>query len=183
MTFQAYLDTIKTKTGLGPDDFRRLAAEKGLLEPGTKPGAILAWVASDYGLGPGHGMAIVSVLGLAASSGLSDEDKFLAQFAGRKSVWRPTFDRLLVDLGRPAELASTATYVSLLKGKAKFGIVALTADRMDVGIKLVGEPPTGRFETAGTWNAMVTHRVRVTDPSQVDDELVGWLQRAYDAAR
>jgi hypothetical protein len=29
---------------------------------------------------------------------------------------------------------------------------------------------------------MVTHRVRVTDPAQVDAELIGWLRAAYDAA-
>lgn len=183
MTFQADLDTIRKKTGLGPDDFRRLAAEKGLLEPGTKPAAIIAWVASDYGLGPGHGMAIVSVLGLAASSGLSDDDKFRAQFAGKKDVWRPTFDRMLEAIDRPSTLASTATYISLLAGQSKFGVVAVTANRMDVGIKLAAEPAGGRFEAAGTWNAMVTHRVRVTDAAQVDAELVNWLQRAFDAAR
>ena len=183
MTFQAYLDTIKTKTGLGPDDFRRLAAEKGLLQPGTKPGAIIAWVAADYGLGPGHGMAIVSVLGLAATSGLSNDDKFEAQFAGKKGEWRPTFDALVAGIGRPVEQAATATYISLLKGKSKFGIVAITADRMDVGIKLKDEAPVGRLEASGNWNAMVTHRVRVTDPAEVDAQLLDWLQRAYDAAK
>jgi hypothetical protein len=36
MTFQAYLDTIKAKTGKDPEDFRVLAADKGLLAPGSK---------------------------------------------------------------------------------------------------------------------------------------------------
>jgi len=29
MSFQAYLDTIKKKTGKGPDDFKKLAEKKG----------------------------------------------------------------------------------------------------------------------------------------------------------
>jgi hypothetical protein len=29
---------------------------------------------------------------------------------------------------------------------------------------------------------MVTHRVRVSDLAEVDDELRGWLRQAYDAA-
>jgi Domain of unknown function (DUF5655) len=29
---------------------------------------------------------------------------------------------------------------------------------------------------------MVTHRLRVTDPAQIDDEALDWLKRAYDAA-
>jgi Domain of unknown function (DUF4287) len=62
MSFQGYLNTIRAKTGLGPDDFRRLAAERGLDGPATKAGAIIAWLAEEYGLGRGHAMAIVAVL-------------------------------------------------------------------------------------------------------------------------
>jgi hypothetical protein len=29
---------------------------------------------------------------------------------------------------------------------------------------------------------MVTHRVRVNSPDEADDELVGWLRQAYEAA-
>jgi len=29
---------------------------------------------------------------------------------------------------------------------------------------------------------MVSHRVRLTDVAQVDDELIGWLQAAYERA-
>jgi hypothetical protein len=29
---------------------------------------------------------------------------------------------------------------------------------------------------------MVTHRVRITDPAQIDAEVLAWLKLAYDAA-
>jgi hypothetical protein len=183
MTFQAYLDTIKAKTGLGPDDFRRLAAEKGYLEPGTRPKVILDWVKADYDLGPGHGMAIVSILGMHEGAGMSDDEKFDAQFAGKKAAWRPAFDSLVAGVHGEVSLAPTNTYISLLSGTSKFAVVALSGERMDVGIKLKGEPATPRFEASGTWNAMVTHRVRVTNADQVDAELLDWLQRAYDAVK
>ncbi|MCG7506964.1 DUF4287 domain-containing protein [Mesorhizobium retamae] len=35
MSFQAYLDTIKNKTGQGPEDLMRLADEKGFSEGGN----------------------------------------------------------------------------------------------------------------------------------------------------
>ena len=44
MTFQTYLDNIKAKTGKTPDDFRALAAEKGL----TKYSEILTWLRQAY---------------------------------------------------------------------------------------------------------------------------------------
>lgn len=53
---------------------------------------------------------------------------------------------------------------------------------MDVGIKLGDTPVTDRFEAAGAWNRMVTHRVRISDQSEIDAELIDWLRRAYGAA-
>jgi hypothetical protein len=67
MSFQGYLNTIKAKTGKGPDDFRRLAAEKGFtdgeaLKPSVKAGDIVAWLKQDFDLGHGHAMAIYALL-------------------------------------------------------------------------------------------------------------------------
>lgn len=61
MSFQAYLDNIESKTGKTPREFLALAAEKGF-GPGTKAGPILAWLADDFELGRGHGMALVHVI-------------------------------------------------------------------------------------------------------------------------
>jgi hypothetical protein len=61
MSFQAYIDNIRAKTGKTPADFKQLAAEKGLLKPGTKAGQIIAWLKEDFELGHGHSMAIFKV--------------------------------------------------------------------------------------------------------------------------
>jgi len=58
MSFQAYLDNIQAKTGKSPEDFKKLAQEKGFLEPGVKAGQIVSWLKADFGLGHGHAMAI-----------------------------------------------------------------------------------------------------------------------------
>jgi hypothetical protein len=185
MSFQGYLDTIKAKTGKTPQDFIALAEQKGFLKPGTKAGEIVAWLKEDFGLGHGHAMAIVTILkGVNAPKTTADEriDKF---FSGNKSKWREPYDQLLEKLkgfGDDVDIATTDTYISLLKGKKKFGVIYITADRMDVGIKRKGEPFAGRFEEAGSWNSMVTHRVRVSDAAQLDAELIGWLQQAYNNA-
>ena len=62
MSFQAYLDNIEEKTGLTPRQFIARAEEKGLAGPSAKSGDILGWLKADYGLGRGHGMAIVHVI-------------------------------------------------------------------------------------------------------------------------
>ncbi len=62
MTFQAYIDNIEAKTGKTPDDFRKLAEEKGLLKPDVKAGQIVDWLNEDSDLGRGHAMAIYATL-------------------------------------------------------------------------------------------------------------------------
>ena len=62
MSFQAYLDNIEDKTGKTPNEFIAMAKAKGFDAPGTKAGVILAWLKEDFGLGRGHGMALVQVL-------------------------------------------------------------------------------------------------------------------------
>ena len=60
MSFQAYLDNIKAKTGKTPEEFCALAQKKGLLKPGVKAGQIIAWLKEDFGLGHGYSMAIIA---------------------------------------------------------------------------------------------------------------------------
>ncbi|MDI3424058.1 DUF4287 domain-containing protein [Streptomyces luteolus] len=62
MSFQAYLDTIEDRTGLTPRQFIALAEERGFQEPDVRAGTILAWLKEEYGLGRGHGMALVHVI-------------------------------------------------------------------------------------------------------------------------
>jgi hypothetical protein len=67
MSFQAYLDTIKAKTGLDPAGLRRLGDEQGwtqggILMPTTKAGDIIAWLKDNYDLGHGHSMAVFALL-------------------------------------------------------------------------------------------------------------------------
>jgi hypothetical protein len=53
---------------------------------------------------------------------------------------------------------------------------------VDVGINLKGIAPTERLEASGSFNSMVSHRVRLSEAKDVDVELVGWLKEAYEAA-
>ncbi|MES1197834.1 MAG: DUF4287 domain-containing protein, partial [Chitinophagaceae bacterium] len=66
MSFRAYIDNIKIKTGKGPEDFKKLAIQKGLLQngqikAGVKAGDIVKWLKEDFNLGHGHAMAIYAL--------------------------------------------------------------------------------------------------------------------------
>ncbi|WP_324680626.1 DUF4287 domain-containing protein [Hymenobacter sp. GOD-10R] len=63
MSFQAYIDNIKAKTGKSLDDFRQLAEAKGFLQDGQLVASIKAtvitnWLKEEFELGHGHAMAI-----------------------------------------------------------------------------------------------------------------------------
>jgi hypothetical protein len=67
MSFQAYLKTIKEKTGKTPADFKELANEKGFavngqIKPEVKATEIVNWLKNDFALGQGHSMAIYALL-------------------------------------------------------------------------------------------------------------------------
>jgi hypothetical protein len=182
--FQAYLDNIKAKTGLTPADFRQAAQAKGFVFPGTKAGEVVQWLQADYDLGRGHAMAIYGVLSSPGGKPKT-KDSLDGLFAGNKAAWRKPFDALVAKVskfGPDVEVGAGKTYVTLTRGAKKFGIVQVTSERMDIGIKRKGVAPTGRFEAAGSWNAMVTHRVRISDAKQIDTDVISWLKRAYEAA-
>jgi len=63
MSFQAYIDNIRKKTGKTPEDFKKLAEEKGYLKggelvPSVKATEITDWLKAEFELGHGHAMAI-----------------------------------------------------------------------------------------------------------------------------
>lgn len=182
MSFQAYLDTIKAKTGLDPEDFRPIARERGLLEPGVKAGQIKDWLKEDFDLGPGHAMALISILIPNGRAAGTTDDKIDAIFSGTKAHWHGFADAVITHLrasGRQLTLAPTNTYLSLVSDGRKFAILLPTGERLDVGIKRKGVPATARFEDAGAWNSMVTHRARITDDTAPDAELLEWLRQAH----
>ena len=177
MSFQAYLDNIQAKTGERPEDIVGMVRGRGL----AKPGEVVAWLKQELGLGHGHSMAIVSLMRGEGQPQRAPEDRIAAYFSGPKARWRGAYDRLVEatrGFGPDVVVSTGATYLSLLKAGRKFAIVQAVGERLDLGLKLKGAPALGRLEAAGAWNAMVTHRVRISDEAELDPEVLGWLSQA-----
>jgi hypothetical protein len=61
VSFQAYIDNIKTKTGKTPAELKKAAEKAGVFSADMKASALVAWLADTFGLGHGHAMAIWAV--------------------------------------------------------------------------------------------------------------------------
>jgi hypothetical protein len=98
---------------------------------------------------------------------------------------RPIYDALVAAIskfGKDVEFSPKKAYVSLRRSK-QFGLIQpSTATRVDVGMNLKGIPAQGRLEPSGSFNAMVSHRVKVGAVAEVNPELIRWLRQAYEMA-
>jgi hypothetical protein len=173
---------MKEKTGRTLEQWSALAKASGE----EKHGRIVAHLKKEHGLGHGYANLVAHTHLKSGSISAGSGDELVdAQYAGAKAPLRPWYDRLVKAIGafgRDVEFAPKKQYVSLRRSK-QFGLIQpSTATRMDIGLALKGIPPKGRLEAAGSWNGMVSHRVRVEAAGAVDAELIAWLRAAYDSA-
>ena len=61
MSFQAYIDNIKTKTGKTPEQLKDAAEKAGVYHPDMKATELIDFLAKEFDLGRGHSMAIWAV--------------------------------------------------------------------------------------------------------------------------
>jgi hypothetical protein len=84
--------------------------------------------------------------------------------------------------GDDIELAPKKGYPSLRRRKQFAMIQPSAAGRIDLGLILRDVPPDARLESAKGFNALFTHRARLSSTADIDPQLTAWLQRAYDYA-
>lgn len=171
---------LQARTGKSLDEWTALARGSG--QP--KHGALVTWLKAEHGLG--HGYAnLVAHKTLASDAGSSDDATLMeAMFAGPKAAMRPAYDKVaaIVSGLEGAQFAPKKGYVSFRRSK-QFGLAQpSTKDRLDLGLNLKGMEPSGRLEASGSWNAMVTHRVRIASADEIDAEVEAWIRQAWAAA-
>jgi len=151
-----------------------------------KHGEIVKWLKSEHAVTHGFANLIAHMHrdAVAGDSG-GKIDLVGVQYEGTKAGLRPIYDaiiKVVSGFGNDVEIAPKKAYVSLRRNKQFALVQPSTKTRVDVGINLKGQPPTARLEESGSFNAMVSHRVRVTKKGEVDAELESWLKKAYEAA-
>ena len=171
----------KEKTGKTLDQWLKITKKASL----AKHGEIVKMLKADHGVT--HGFAnLIAHKTLESDAGSFDEAELVtAQYSGPKEHLKPIYDALLKAIqkfGKDVEVAPKKSYVSLRRSKQFALIQPSTKTRVDVGINLKGVDPAGRLEASGSFNSMVSHRVKLAEAKDVDKELIAWLKQAYEAA-
>ena len=174
------LANIPEKTGKTLADWHKILKKSSL----EKHGQLVNVLKKEHGVT--HGFANLIVSRFLAADTDSNLDLVAQQYSGSKSELRPIYDALIKAVnkfGKDVEIAPKKTYVSLRR-KKQFGLIQpSTRTRVDIGLNLPGTKASKRLEASGSFNAMVTHRVRLSSPSDIDAELTSWLRQAYKGAK
>jgi len=175
------ISNLKDKTGKTLDQWLKIVGKSKL----SKHGEIVKMLKTEHDVTHGFANLIAhKALSSDAGSSSGDGDLIDQQYAGVKADLRPIYDKLIATVQKfgGVEVSPKKAYVSLRHAKQFALLQPSTATRLDVGIKLKDVKPAGRLEASGSFNAMVTHRVRVESIKQVDKELINWLKQAHSQA-
>lgn len=182
---QTQLTNLQARTGKTLEELTAIIRNSGL----TRHGEIRDMLKRDLGMG--HGDANTLVHHVLASGGESAAQAPQAApgdvldeiYAGPKAHLRPIHDKLMVAINAfgPFETAPKKGYVSLRRKKQLAMIGPATNARVEVGLNLKGVEPTDRL-AAQPPGGMCNYKVKLTDASEVDEELIAWIRQAYDSA-
>jgi Domain of unknown function (DUF5655)/Domain of unknown function (DUF4287) len=153
----------------------------------TKHNQAVAMLKADHGLahGAAHRISLLARQRSGADAVPAPPDPAGALYTDAKAGLRPLHDALLGEIRALGafDIAPKKGYLSLRRRKQFAMIQPSTTSRIDLGLILPATmPAAGRLEPAATFNPLFTHRVRITVPDDLNDELRGWLAAAYALA-
>lgn len=180
---QTQLDNIQKKTGKSLAELAAIIHNSGL----TKHGEIRDFLKRELGLGHGDANALVHAVlrsdGQRAAEGKGKDAVLDEIYSGAKAGFRPIHEKLIRKINNfgEYEVAPKKGYVSLRRKKQFAMLGPKTNTRFEVGInaKDLKKSPRLLEQPKGS---MCNYIVSLTDPKEVDSELVGWLKAAYEGA-
>lgn len=180
---QTQLNNIETKTGKSLAEFSALAAASGL----NKHSELRDYFKAELGLGYGDANALAHYVrqpaGEQPAESKSEGDVVDELYAGKKAHLRPIHDALwpaIVALG-DFEILPRKNYLSLRRQKQFAMIGPATNTRVEVGLNVKELPADDRLIEQATGN-MCNYVVRITDPSEVNADLIAWIEAAFNSA-
>lgn len=187
------LANIEKRTGKSLAELVNIAKNCGF----SKHGEIRDHLKTTLGLGFGDantlthhalkaattGAAGTAGAAVANADGADPEAAVTALYEGAKAALRPIHDALMTEINRfgSFEQSPKKTYISLRRKKQFAMLGPATNTRVELGLNIKQLPASERLieQAAG---GMCNYKVKLTDPREVNAQLVAWVRAAFDAA-
>ena len=188
---QKWIAELKDKTGRSLDEWIVLVKTEG---PDDEK-ACRAWLKEAHGLGTNSAWWIAERALARDDKGINEDDpeSYLKaaevyveeMYAGAKAGLRPIYDALLtlgLGIGPEAKACPCQTIVPLYRNHVFAQIKPTTRTRIDMGFALKDTPVSGRLIDTGGYakKDRITHRIPITQMSDINGEVTKWLKKAYD---
>lgn len=171
------IDNMPEKTGKSLDEWKKILKAKAL----PKHSDNVKFLKSEHGVTHGFANTIASL----SKDDESSVDLVQAQYEGKENLI-PIYEKLIdfvKSLGPDVTITPKKGSVSVIRKRQFVLIKPATKTRIDVGFKLKDKPTTARLEDSGPFGTMCTHRVRLSDQSEIDNELKDWIAEAYEKSK
>lgn len=154
-----------------------------------KHGEIRAWLIETYAIGHGDANTLTHVAlksdgeRAAKAAGLTAGDVLAEIYSGKKEHLRPIHDKLMKAITKfgAFEIAPKKGYVALRRTKQFAMLGPKTNDRFELALNLKEDIKDTRVKPQPP-GGMCQYIVPLTSADEVDDKIVGYVKRAYDAA-
>ena len=171
------IDNMPEKTGKSLKEWKTVLKSKSF----TKHSEAVNFLKKEHGVTHGFANTIVT---LSKEENTTPTDLVDQQYKGKENL-KPIYEAILKvvkSFGDDVTITPKKTTVSLIR-KTQFALIKpATKTRIDLGLKIKDKPTNDRLESSGPFGTMCTHRVQLTDATQVDSELIEWLKVAYEKA-
>ena len=143
-------------------------------------------VKEEFGLGHGDANTLVHLAKQSAEQSEGDQslDKILDDiYSGKKEELRPVHNAVMTKIKKLGdfEIAPKKKYLSLRRKKQFATIGPGSKGRLEIGLNMKGIESTSRLEALPP-GGMCQYRVYLTEISEVNDELMGWIKIAHENA-
>jgi hypothetical protein len=180
---QTQLNNIQKKTGKSLDELTAIVKKSRL----SKHGEIRDYLKRELRLGHGDANALAHATmqsdGQRAAEGKSTDAVLDEIYSGAKASQRPIHESLMKSIAKfgEFEIVPKKGYVSLRRKKQFAMIGPKTNTRFEVGINAKDFKKNPRLLEQPK-GSMCNYIVNLTDPKEVDSELVAWIKSAYESA-
>lgn len=174
---QTMIDNMPEKTGKSLSAWKKLLKTKSF----SKHSEAVNFLKKEHQVTHGFANTIIS---LSKEENETPTDLVQNQYVGKESLF-PIYESLLSvvkEFGKDVTITPKKTSVSIIRNKQFALIKPATKTRIDLGLKIKDKPTSGRLENSGPFGTMCTHRVKISDVSEIDPELKNWLLEAYQNA-